>query len=91
MQNGNNENPGWADNPVIRQRIRNVLYVVCGLLVVADFILHRHVYMPLEKIPVFYALYGFAALVGVVVLAKLLRKVVGRKEDYYEQGGGSDD
>lgn len=49
MQNGNNENIGWADNPVIRQRIRNVLYAVCGLLVVADFIVHRHVYMPLEK------------------------------------------
>ena len=91
MQNGDKENIGWADNPVIRQRIRNVLYVVCGLLVVADFIVNRYVYMPLEKIPAFYALYGFAALVGVVILAKLLRKAVGRSEDYYEQQGGSDD
>ncbi len=91
MQNGNNENIGWADNPVIRQRIRNVLYAVCGLLVVADFIVHRHVYMPLEKIPAFYALYGFAALVGVVILAKLLRKAVGRSEDYYEKQGEDND
>jgi hypothetical protein len=91
MQNGNNENLGWADKPVVRQRIRYVLYVVCGLLVVADFIVHRHVYMPLEKIPAFYALYGFAALVGVVVLAKLLRKVVGKDEDYYERRDGNNE
>jgi len=91
MQNGDKENTGWADNPVIRQRIRNILYVVCGLLVAADFVVHRHVYMPLEKTPAFYALYGFAALVGVVLLAKLLRKAVGRSEDYYERQGENDD
>jgi hypothetical protein len=76
---------GWADRPEIRQRIRNTLYVVCLLLIAADFVVHRHTELSLEKIPAFYAIYGFAALVGVVLLAKALRKLVGRNEDYYEQ------
>ena len=87
MQNSEHNNSGWADNPVIRQRIRNVIYAVCGLLVIADFIIHRHIYTPIEKVPAFYAIYGFIALVGVVLLAKGLRKLVGRDEDYYEKGG----
>ncbi|MGY8814250.1 MAG: hypothetical protein ACKVHQ_05980 [Gammaproteobacteria bacterium] len=90
MQTPDNKNTGWADKPQIRQLIRNGLYVVCGLLVIADFIIHRHIYMPLEKIPAFYAIYGFIALVTVVLLAKILRKLVSRKEDYYEEGDKHD-
>lgn len=91
MQTSDKHDTGWAENPVIRRRIRNAIYGICGLLVVADFIIHRHTYMPLEKIPAFYALYGFIALVGVVLLAKLLRKLVGRDEDYYDKEEGNDD
>ena len=90
MQTSDNNNTGWADKPVIRQRIRNVLYAVCALLVLAEFIVHRHIYMPLEKIPAYYAIYGFIALVSVVMLAKLLRKLVGREENYYEKGEDHD-
>ena len=86
MNTSDNETTGWADRPAIRQRIRNVLYVICALLVVADFLVHRHTVMPLEKLPAFYTVYGFVALVTVVLLAKLLRKLVGRGEDYYEKG-----
>ena len=83
MQTSENNNPGWADSPVVQQRIRYGLFAICGLLVIADLIVHRHTYLPVEEIPAFYAFYGFGALVGVVVLAKALRKVVGRSEDYY--------
>ncbi len=55
-----------------------------------DFIVHRHIVMPLERIPAYYAIYGFIALVTVVMLAKLLRKLVGREEDYYEKGKDND-
>ena len=87
MNTSDQQSPGWADRPHIRQRIRNVLYVVCGLLVVADFLVHRHTMMPLEKLPAFYTVYGFVALVMVVLLAKLLRKLVGRGENYYDKDG----
>jgi hypothetical protein len=86
MNTSDQQTTGWADRPRNRQRIRNVLYVICGLLVVADFLVHRHTVMPLEKLPAFYTVYGFAALVTVVLLARLLRRLVGRSEDYYEKG-----
>lgn len=87
MTDYDKETTGWADRPQNRQRIRNILYVVCAVLVVADFIVHRHTMLPLEKLPAFYPVYGFVALVTVVLLAKLLRKLVGRREDYYGNGG----
>ena len=86
MQTPDKHNPGWADRPEVQQRIRYLLYVVCGLLVVADLLVNRHTYLPVEEIPAFYAFYGFAALVGVVMLAKALRRRVGRREDYYRGG-----
>lgn len=82
------EDMGWADRPEVKQRIRNALYVICAALVAADFVMHRHVVYAIERIPAFYALYGFVALVAVVLLAKGLRRLVGRAEDYYENGGG---
>lgn len=60
-------------------------YIICILLVVADFIIHRHIGLPWENIPAFYAIYGFAACVVLVVIAKKMRKVVMRKEDYYDE------
>lgn len=85
MQTPDKNNIGWADRPEIQQRIRYAIYVVCGLLVLTDLIVHRHTYLPVEEMPAFYAFYGFAALVAVVMLSKELRKLVGRREDYYDK------
>lgn len=85
MHSQDNNNPGWADRPKIRQRILYAIYAVCALLVIIDLLVHRHTSLPIEEMPAFYAFYGFAALVGVVMLAKALRRIVGRDEDYYEQ------
>ncbi|GAB5499954.1 MAG: hypothetical protein PsegKO_22650 [Pseudohongiellaceae bacterium] len=90
MQTSDDNKPGWAEDPVIHQRIRYFLFALCGVLVIADLIVHRHTYLPVEELPAFYAFYGFAALVGVVVLAKSLRQLVGRSEDYYQQKDDSD-
>ncbi|MCF6199451.1 MAG: hypothetical protein L3J67_08655 [Hyphomicrobiaceae bacterium] len=62
-----------------------VFYTICVLLVVADFLIHRHITMEWEKIPAFYALYGFVACVLLVVVAKLMRKIVMREENYYDE------
>jgi hypothetical protein len=80
-----NENPGWADRPEIRRLIRRILYVACSLLVVADFVVSRYIYTAIERVPAFYALYGFVALVGVVIAAKGLRLLVRRDEEYYDR------
>lgn len=90
MQTSDDNKPGWAEDPVIHQRIRYGLFALCAVLVIADLIVHRHTYLPVEELPAFYAFYGFAALVGVVVLAKSLRQLVGRSEDYYQQKDDDD-
>jgi hypothetical protein len=60
-------------------------YAICILLVLADFVVHRHIGFGWEKIPAFYALYGFVACVLLVLIAKKIRNVVMRKEDYYDE------
>lgn len=60
-------------------------YIICVLLAATDFIIHRHITMAWEKIPAFYAMYGFMACVALVIIAKKLRKVVMRKENYYDE------
>lgn len=77
--------PGWAERPEVGQRIRYALYSICALLVLAELVVHRHTVMPLERVPAFYAIYGFISLVGVVLLAKLLRRIVSRSESYYSK------
>lgn len=79
------DNPGWADKPDNQRLIRRILYVACALLVVVDFVVHRHIYTDIERVPAFYTLYGFVALVGVVMAAKGLRYFVKRNEDYYDR------
>ena len=65
-------------------RMLRIFYIACAILFLLDFILHRHVSMKLEEIPGFYALFGFIAFVVLVEGSKLLRKLVMRKEDYYD-------
>jgi hypothetical protein len=60
-----------------------VLYGICALLLIADFIVHRHVIHDWEKLSGFYAVFGFVACVSLVLIAKGLRKLVMRREDYY--------
>jgi len=73
------------DNPKNVDRLLKGFYTVCVLLVVVDLFVHRHIAMAWEKIPAFYAIYGFVACVLLVVLAKWMRKVVMRKEEYYDE------
>lgn len=61
------------------------LLLACAVLVGLDLVLHRHVSHPWEGVFGFYAFYGFIACVLLVLIAKDMRKIVMRDEDYYEQ------
>ena len=74
----------FFDKPKNIQLMLRVFYVICALLVIADFVYHRHVLHSLEKIPAFYAIYGFIACVVLVLIATQMRKLVMKKEDYYD-------
>lgn len=73
------------DDPKNVTRLLRGFYAICIVLVVVDFFVHRHIYMDWENVPAFYAIYGFIACVLLVLLAKLMRKVVMRKEEYYDE------
>ena len=72
------------DKPRNVSRLLGLLYVICTLLLVLDFILHRHVTHSWEQLTGFYAIFGFVTCVTLVLIAKQLRKVLKRKEDYYD-------
>lgn len=73
------------DKPQNVKRILRVLYVICGLLVVLDFVIHRHTMLAIEKLPAFYAAYGFIGCVLLVLIAKWMRTFLMRPEDYYSK------
>lgn len=75
----------FFDRPSTITWILRVFYAICVLLVVLDFVVHRHIYIWFETLPAFYALYGFVACVVLVLLAKVMRVVLMRDEDYYDK------
>ena len=72
------------DNPRNVSLVIRGLYLVCIVLVLLDFIVHRHISIEWESLPGFYALFGFIACVAIVLISILLRKTLRRREDYYD-------
>ena len=60
------------------------LLAVALVLVVLEFILHRHGEVAAENFPLFPALFGFAAFLFIVQVGKWLRMMIMRDEDYYD-------
>ncbi len=58
--------------------------VVGVLLLLVDVFFHRHIYHPWEHLWGFYGIFGAVSIVVLVQLAKGLRALVMRDEDYYE-------
>ena len=72
------------DKPKNVQRLLRGFYLCCLLLVLAEFVIHRHVVHPWEGLFAFHAGYGFVACVVLVLAATQMRKLLMRDEDYYE-------
>lgn len=72
------------DEPRNVRRVIRGLLVVCAVLFGLDLIIHRHVEHPWEAMIGFYAVYGFVGCVVLVLLAKVLRRIVMRSEDFYD-------
>ena len=78
------EKPRWLDNLNNVKKIVKIFAAICGLLFLADLVYHRHYERSLEAFFGFYAIYGFVACVVLVLAATAMRKVLMRKEDYYD-------
>lgn len=75
----------FFDKPANVKRLMQVFYACCAILVVLDFVINRYTYHPLEKLWAFYPIYGFIGCVVLVVIAKWMRVVLMRDEDYYDK------
>jgi membrane protein YdbS with pleckstrin-like domain len=75
------------DKPQNVRRVLWALVAICIVTIGADFVYHRHIVHPWEGVWGFYAIYGFVACVVLVLVAKELRKLLMRAEDYYDRDG----
>lgn len=71
------------DNPRNVRRVLYLLYASCAVLLLLDFLVHRHTEHPWEHLWGFYPLYGFVGCVILVFVAKWMRLFLMRGENYY--------
>ena len=65
-------------------KILCVLAAACAGLMIADLFYHKHVVYDFENWFGFYGLFGFFLPVVLVLLALAFRKILMRREDYYD-------
>lgn len=76
----------WLDNKKNVDKIWYALVTICAISVLADFFYHKHVAHPIEDFIVgMYGWYGFLGCVFLVLSAKVLRKLLMRSENYYNE------
>jgi len=79
------EKPGIFDEPRNVKRLLRGFYACVILLLVVDLFYHKHAIFAWEGSFGFYSVYGFVACVILVIIAKyVLRPMVMRNEDYYD-------
>lgn len=86
-----NEKKYFFDDPKNIKRVLHVFYVLCAILFVLDFVIHRHVMHSLENLWGFYPVYGFVGCVVLVFVATWMRTFLMRSEDYYDHEGRDKD
>ena len=82
------DDKGWADNPAFICVFLGVLIVACVLAAFAGFVpawQKSHPHFQAEGFPIFFAFWGFASFMFIVLAGQHLRKLVGRKEEYYDE------
>jgi hypothetical protein len=75
----------WLDDPANVTKLVRVFYVVCAVLVAIDVFVPKHGPFAIEHYFGFYGFFGFLACVALVLIAKQLRRVLMRPEDYYDR------
>lgn len=61
-----------------------VFFLFCAVFLVMDFVGEREVHHPLEEWPILYPVFGFVGIALLILIAKGLRRLVMRSEDYYD-------
>ena len=70
--------PPWAG------RILVIFFALSAVFLGIDFLYGREVHHPLEEWKAFYPVFGFVGIALLIIIAKGLRLLVMRREDYYD-------
>ena len=84
----NSGDKGWADGKAFRYGFLSVLIIAALAAAGAGFLpafQKEHPHFGVEGAGAFFAVFGFAAFSFIVLAGQHLRKLVARKEDYYEE------
>ena len=81
----------WLDNPKNINLIVWGLVILCIALFFIDGFYKKHPHFDVEQLFGFYGVYGFFVCVALVLVAKALRKVLMRSEDYYDSQDDTSD
>lgn len=71
------------DTPKSANVIFWALAGLCVVLFLLDFTYEKHGHFEVEHIPGFYGIYGFVMFTGLILVAKALRVLIRRPEDFY--------
>jgi hypothetical protein len=72
------------DDPKNVKRVVYALFAACAISAILDFVIHRHEDLAIAEFSLFHCIYGFVACVILVLVAKEMRKLLMRGEDYYD-------
>lgn len=75
----------WLDDPKNVDRLVRCFYAVCAVLLAIDVFVPKHGPFPIEHVFGYYGWFGFIACVALVLIAKQLRRVLMRPENYYDR------
>lgn len=73
------------DNPKNIKRFLIIFYSSLVVLFISEFFIHPHPAFAFERIKGFSAVYGFFSCVLLIFLAKILRLIVMKKDNYYDE------
>ena len=77
-------NKDWLDKSENVNKVVYAFYAVCGVALLCDLLYHKHTHFDFEHWFGFSGICGFVGCVGMVLMARLLRVMVMRPEDYYD-------
>lgn len=79
---------GWADTKAFRRAVLGALLIAALASAAAGFLPQfrkDHPHFAAENLGAFFAIFGFLAFSFIVLAGQHLRRLVARKEDYYDE------
>ena len=74
----------FFDNPQKNKRFAVIFFISLVVILIVDLFIHKHAEFHWTGIPEFYALFGFISCVLLIFIAKILRMIIKRDENYYD-------